>query len=477
MATGEGMLVVDATSVRDPGDKRTRVLAALREACITMVAAILTLACAQALAPGPGSAVLAVVLCVSLSRSELDRDARGRLEAAIALPLVGLVATGVGMLLHRAPWIGALVFVAGLFVSIWLRRFGAMARRAGSLIALPFVVLLTTPYIPAATGGPVAPWLVPIVVAMLALLWVSLLHALARRVGLLPQREPAEAPAVATGESRLRPVASTRMAIQMALALAASFVVGYVFFAERWAWIVLTAFIVLSGNRGRLDVAYKSVLRVAGAAAGTLLALSLSTRVGAHDASNVGAILGAVFLGVWLRPLGYAWWALFVTLALALLQGFDSAPAPAMLGLRLEEIAIGALIGVAAAWFVLPVRSTAALRRRIADALAALSDAVDPALAPRSSAAFVAALAAVEQMAPAFRASRIVTARLRDVQPADWIDALLACRAPALVVIEQGATPAPVRRATGAARKAMREPAQILPALRELGRSLAAERD
>ena len=80
-------------------------------------------------------------------------------------------------------------------------------------------------------------------------------------------------------------------------------------------------------------------------------------------------------------------------------------------------------------------------------------------------------------MAPAFRASRIVTTRLRDVQPADWIDALLACRAPALVVIEQGATPAPVRRATGAARKAMREPAQILPALQELGRSLAAEHD
>ena len=66
------------------------------------------------------------------------------------------------------------------------------------------------------------------------------------------------------------------MAIQMAVALVLSFVVGYVYFAERWAWLVLTAFIVLSGNRGRLDVAYKSVLRVLGAAAGTLLAALLS---------------------------------------------------------------------------------------------------------------------------------------------------------------------------------------------------------
>jgi hypothetical protein len=107
-----------------------------------MLAAIATLLCALAIASGSGPAVLAVVLSLSLSRSHLDRDLRGRIEAAIALPVIGLVAVGVGILLHRAPWLGALVFVAGMFLSIWLRRLGPMARRAGSLIALPFVVLL-----------------------------------------------------------------------------------------------------------------------------------------------------------------------------------------------------------------------------------------------------------------------------------------------------------------------------------------------
>jgi len=33
-----------------------------------------------------------------------------------------------------------------MFLSIWLRRFGPMAQRAGSLIARPFVALLATPY-------------------------------------------------------------------------------------------------------------------------------------------------------------------------------------------------------------------------------------------------------------------------------------------------------------------------------------------
>jgi len=451
------------------------IFAALREACVTMLAAILTLACAQLLAPGAGSAVLAVVMCISLSRSQLDRDMRGRIEAAIVLPLVGLATIGVGVLLQGMPWVGASVFVAGMFVSIWLRRFGPWARRAGSLIALPLVVLLTTPRIAAPVRVGIPAWLAPILIALLALLWVSVLHALARAAHWLPARgDSVREVAGAKSEGTLRPIASTRMAIQMAVALALSFVVGYTFFPERWAWIVLTAFIVLSGNRGRLDVAYKSMLRVLGAAAGTLLAVSIGVHVGMHDATTVALILAAVFLGLWLRPLGYAWWALFVTLALALLQGFDGVSASSLLWPRLEEIMIGAAIGVGAAWFVLPVRSSGVLRRRIADALAALSDALDPAIAGRSSAAFVDAMASVQQMAPAFRASRMATRRFRDVQPADWIDTLLACRTPALALIERGETPASVRRLIGAARKAMREPAQILPALLMLRDSLGA---
>jgi uncharacterized membrane protein YccC len=262
------------------------------------------------------------------------------------------------------------------------------------------------------------------------------------------------------------------MAIQMAVALAASFVVGYVFFAERWAWIVLTAFIVSSGNRGRLDVAYKSVLRVLGAAAGTLLAVTLTRHMGSHDVTTVVLILATIFIGVWLRPLGYAWWALFVTLALALLQGYTGTSAPLVLWPRLEEIVIGAIIGVASAWFVLPVRSTDVLRRRVADALASLADALDPATTLRTADDFVAAVAGAEQLAPAFRASRLVTRRLSVMQPADWVDTLAACRDPAIALIEKGETPGSVRRAVGAARKSMREPAELLAALQDLHRSL-----
>jgi uncharacterized membrane protein YccC len=175
---------------------------------------------------------------------------------------------------------------------------------------------------------------------------------------------------------------------------------------------------------------------------------------------------------MWLRPLGDAWWALFVTIALALLQGFEGAPASQLLWLRLEEILIGAVIGVASAWFVYPVRSTAVLRRRIADALAILSDAFDPATPARTGEELLHALFRMDQMAASFRASRLLTQRFRRVQPADWIDAMWGCHEPASALIEQGRTPSDVRKAIGAARKALREPDALLSVLQHARQTL-----
>lgn len=445
------------------------VRAAFWEAVLTMLAALATMACAFVIDPEPGPLTLAVVLAYALSRSHLDRDLRGRIEAAMVLPAISLAALGVGMLLLHSPWIGAALFVGGMSLSIWLRRFGSALRRAGSLIALPFIVILTTPYAPSRLVGPLMAALVPIVVALLALFWVAVFHALGRRLRWLPpvSVEHRSTPSP-VNESALRPIASTRMAIQMAVALTLAFVVGYAFFPERWAWVVLTAYIVNAGNQGRLDVAYKSVLRMLGAFLGTVLALMLTLHIGSHDLTTVISILAAVFLGIWLRPISYAWWALFITIALALLQGFDGQSTGHILVLRMEEIFIGAIIGVACAWLVLPVQSRQVLRRRIADALARLSEALDPTTAPRTSDAFKAAIVQVESVAPAFRAMRWATRRSRQLQPADWIDTLVECRDLAIPLIESGSSPREVRQSVGNARKAMREPESINRALVEL---------
>ncbi|MBV8158979.1 MAG: hypothetical protein JO278_15070, partial [Dyella sp.] len=141
------MTTTDPGRPQRQGAGRSLLLQALIEAGATTAAALATVFCALAIAPGPGAAVLGVVLALSLSRSQLDRDRRGRIEAALVLPAVAFATLGVGWLLRHWPWVGAATFVAGMFISIWLRRFGPMARRAGSLIALPFVTLLTVPHV------------------------------------------------------------------------------------------------------------------------------------------------------------------------------------------------------------------------------------------------------------------------------------------------------------------------------------------
>jgi hypothetical protein len=452
------------------------ILPSFREAFVTTLAAVATMLCALAIDPEPGPAIMAVVLGLSLSRSHLDLDARGRWEAAFALPVVSLAALAVGALLHRAPGLGAFAFVAGMSLAIWLRRFGPLVRRAGSLIALPFVVILTTPYVPTTRLGPVMTLCMPVIVAELALAWVAIGHLIARRRGwLAPVRADIAVVPHTVRDGTLRPMASTRMAIQMAVALAAAFVVGFVFFPERWPWLVLTAYIVGSGNQGRLDVAYKSVLRVLGAAAGTVAAVAFAFHAGSHDVATVVLILVAVFLGVWLRPFGYAWWALFVTLALSLLQGFEGTSAQHSLWLRLEEIVIGAIIAVASAWIVLPVRSTDVMRRRVADVLAILGDAIDPATPTRAADEWNGAIERVAKVAPAFRASRMLTRWHRAVQPADWADAVLAYREPALSLFSSGGSSSALRIAVGTARKAMRDPERIRAALEDVRRLLMSD--
>ena len=443
-----------------------RLLHSLREAVLTLLAMLVTLACTSMFEPGAAAAILGAVLSLSLARSHLSSARRGAREALLALPLIALASVGVGELLRHAPWTGATVFVGGMALSIWIRRFGLRAQRIGSLVALPLVTILVVPALPRHESGALTPLLAPVAIALVALASVIGAQALGRQLSwLAPQHVVGVEPPHTGTTGTLRPSPHTRMALQMAAALAASFAAGYVVFPSHWNWIVLTAFIVNSGNRGRQDVIHKSVLRVLGAAAGTVVATALAGRVAPSGSWAAALVLSSVFLGIWLRPAGYGWWALFVTLALAQLQTLQPAASPPLLGQRLLEIVIGAAIGLAAAWFVLPIRSTDVLRRRIADALATMSEALDPQAAERRPDRIVAAIRRVEQLRPSFHARQRVLRRWQPLQPVDWIDALSACEVPVVALVERGQTPGMVRTAVGAARKAMREPAQIGPAL------------
>ena len=150
----------------------------------------------------------------------------------------------------------------------------------------------------------------------------------------------------------------------MAAALSCAFVLGHYVFGSHWIWVVLTAYIVCSGNRGRGDVVHKSAMRVIGAACGTLVATGLSGLLPQGDATSIVLIFVVIAFAVWLRPINYAFWAFSVTAALAFLYGYFGEGGAGVLGTRLEAILLGAAIGATATWLLLPVRSTDVLRQR-----------------------------------------------------------------------------------------------------------------
>jgi len=421
-------------------------------------------ACA-ALRVDPSAAVLAAVLTLTLARGGERPTLSTTLARLIALPLVAVAAGAVGWVLHASPWIGAALFCGGMFLSIWLRKFGERASTIGRTIALPLVAILVVPVHVVSGRGP----LVDLVLVMAAGVVAVACSSAAARFG-EPSHALRFAPQRPAGDGAL-PV-STRMALQMLVALAASFAIGLTLLPAHWPWIVLTAFIVCSGAVGRGDALYKGLQRLAGAVGGTIVAALIPHVAMPTPAVAAAVIFAILFLGMWLRTVSYAYWAACATLLFALLQPPQSVAGLALFGSRLECILIGAMCAVLAAWFVYPIQTESIVRLRLATALAALSDLLGsrPADPDRRDkrARFEHHARQLDRAAPpVVLHRRFVRPEDRAEHPATWIETARALFAHGRSLADGAATADPDRakRAIGAARLAIRERAGIGAAL------------
>jgi uncharacterized membrane protein YccC len=490
-----------------------------RQPLLTIVGMSVAVGVVALVDPKPGPLVLAGVLAMTLSRNKIVQTWRGRLEALVLLPVVALLTAGVGYLFVTLPILGATAFVAAMFLSIYLRRFGAVWTRVGSLIALPFITLLIAPGAGVGTT-PAGVALLSVVVLVI----VVALRVLAEVTRFVPRVRRAPTLAAQTSSDRAdgsdtssapdtsissaapkaptapdaptasaapaapartpsgtRPIASTRMAIQMAIALTAAFVVGYLVFPQHVTWVVLTAFIVCSGNRGRADVLYKSGLRIVGAAIGTIVAsVGLVWLTPALQSGQGSSLQGSLLqgptlvilllvilgIGLWLREWTYAAWAVVMTLVITLLQG-AAIPVAAGTGgeqlwVRILAIIVGAACGLAASWFVLPVRSEGVVRKRVSGALAALGEfANDP--NPVTDHDLGVALDKLDEVAKPWDAlERVTRWRSTTRKPGQWMRLVHEC---AGLIRAHPQLSGPARRALGEARKSMRDPVAVGPAL------------
>ena len=390
--------------------------------------------------------VQSVVLSLTLARTQRMAFLPDRLAGCLILPAFAMAADEVNTLVAHHPTTGDTTFVLLVSLSIWIRRFGPHAAKAGTTAVLPLVALLALQG-PAGSppGASHTGWAG--LIGLIAATWVLAVQVGAGLLGFgehpWPRRSPApvrqQPPHAGGARARGRVRASTRMALQMAVALAAAFMVGRNAYPAHWTWVVLTAFIVCSGARGRADVVHKGLMRSLGAALGTIVATWIAGGYRPGDRTSVVLIFAVLALAVWLRKASYAFWAGGVTSVLSLLYGYFGESAPALLRTRLTEILIGAVIGMAASWFVLPVRTTHLLRRRVAEALTPLSDLLhllgsghwEAAEITHQRVRFGQGVALLDQLAPALRAQRTLV-RLWASAPyrMDAIEAVQQCTAP-----------------------------------------------
>lgn len=350
--------------------------------------------------PPVDAIVFAVMLAVALPRALRTIE---RAEIAVALGMfvaAAGAAVGCGMLLAPETWLRALgsaAFSVGVALLVWLRRLTAL-RRPCVIASTPFIAVLVTPSDLDRTWSLLG-WM--LLAAGAAMAWALTARALRG----LPEsppgglRPPASSPSPGSGppsRHRRGPQASTRMAVHLGVATAASFGAAQLMDPDHLVWPVLTVLIVHSVNQGRGDVLWKGAQRIVGALAGTGIATVLDTWSGTGEATTLVALFAALLVASAVRPIGYAFWAAGITAALTFLYGYFGESATDLLGRRLLGVLVGGTIGMASAWFILPVRTIDVARLRTGALLALCRDALSAAGRGEPIAAFEQPLTAAD---------------------------------------------------------------------------------
>lgn len=169
-----------------------------------------------------------------------------------------------------------------------------------------------------------------------------------------------------------------RRALQITLATGLAMMLGLLLSRERWFWAVLTAFLVFINTNSRGDTAVRAFQRSIGTVLGIAAGMGLAVLVAGHTTLAICLSLAAIFLGFYFVQVSYGALTFFISIVLCLVYGMTGALTFEVLKLRIGETIIGATVGAAVAFLVLPSKTRGALDAALAkwfDALRALLNA------------------------------------------------------------------------------------------------------
>ncbi|MFF4974199.1 FUSC family protein [Streptomyces sp. NPDC001083] len=167
---------------------------------------------------------------------------------------------------------------------------------------------------------------------------------------------------------------TTRTAVQVAVGSALAIVGGEFLSSQRWYWAVLTCWVVFLNTASTGEILVKGYRRLIGTVLGVVAGALLAGLVGTHTWTAFGLVLLFIFAMFFTAPLSYALMSFFVTAMLGLLYTLLDTYSTAVLVLRIEETALGAVCGVIAAALILPVHTDRRTDELLATVLRRLGD-------------------------------------------------------------------------------------------------------
>ncbi len=221
----------------------------------------------------------------------------------------------------------------------------------------------------------------------------------------------------------------------MALATAAATGVGEWISPSRWYWAVLTAFVVFTGTTSRGDILTRAWQRVLGTLGGVVAGVLLAALVGQDSRIQLALIVVCVFTAFYLASLSSTVFVFFFTVLLAMLYGLLGTFSVGVLELRLAETAAGAVVGITAAFLVLPTGTRATVTEKLDSYLDTLdqlaTDSIQEVVHPRGQTDLIARSRELDAalgdvtLAAAPLVSRFVPRARSSTQ--EWLRVMRAC--------------------------------------------------
>lgn len=189
-------------------------------------------------------------------------------------------------------------------------------------------------------------------------------------------------PADASGrQPRSGLLPTTRQAIQVSIAASLAIITGELVSPARWYWAVIAAFVIFAGTNSWGETLTKGWQRMLGTLLGVPAGILVATLVSGNKVASLAMIFLCLFCAFYFMKVTYSLMTFWITTMLALLYGLLGQFSFSVLLTRIEETAIGAVIGVTVAILVLPTKTTTAIRDDTRAFLMTLSGLIETSIA------------------------------------------------------------------------------------------------